>query len=61
VRHPLVPSGRLPIQDIEFPNDFRVGVGQQRKHDLVPLGEVLQDRRIVIADRGQLDPLLLKS
>ena len=36
-------------------------VGQQRKHDLVPLGEVLQDRRIVIADRGQLDPLLLKS
>jgi len=42
-------------------NDFGVGVRQQGKLDFVVLGEILPDRRTIVADGGQPQSLRFKS
>ena len=43
------------------PNSLGIRIGQQRKVDLSPVGEVFQDFWAVVTDGGQREPLLLKS
>jgi hypothetical protein len=49
------------VEHLETSDDFRIGVSQYRKLDLVPLGEILQDRRAIVADSGQFESLRFKS
>ena len=43
------------------PNSLGIRIGQQRKVDLSPVGEVFQDFWAVVTDGGKLNALLLKS
>jgi len=60
-RHALVLSDRLGVQDLIASNGFRIRIGEQRKLNLSPVREVLQDCLAVIADGRQFDPLFFKS
>jgi hypothetical protein len=44
VRHPFGHSLRFRIQHVETTNDLGIRVGQQRKLDMVAVGEVHEDR-----------------
>jgi len=59
--HPLGHALCFGVEDAEASNDPGIGVGQQRKVDTVPGGEVLQDGLAVVADCRQLDPVLFES
>ena len=55
-RHP----SRLRVEDIETADNQGIGVGQQRKIDLVPAGEVFQDCLTIVADGSDLDSVLFE-
>ena len=61
IGHSLGHSLGLVVKHVEAANDFGVGISQQRELDFVPLGEVLQDRRTIVANSRQLQSLRLKS
>jgi hypothetical protein len=61
VRHSLFLPRRFGIKHVEAANDLRIRVGQQRELNLVPLREILQDRRSVVANCSEFDPLVFKS
>lgn len=60
MRHPLVHTLRFGIKNIKVADDPRIGIGQQGKLDLVAFGKVHEDRLTVVANRGQLEALLLE-
>jgi hypothetical protein len=61
MRHPLFLPRRLRIQNAEAGDDPGIGVGQKRKVDFVPVGEVLEDRLTVITDGRDRDSVLFES
>ena len=60
MRHPLVHALRFGIQDVKAANDPGIGIGQQGKVDLVTFRKVREDSLTVVANRGQLEALLLE-
>ena len=60
-RHSLELADGFGVQHLIGANGLRIGVGQQRKIDFAAVGEKFQDFGAVVADGGELDPLLLKS
>jgi len=61
VRHPLVPTFRFRIEDVEAAKQDGIRICKQRKLDLMPVSKVFQDRRTVVTDRGEFDSLSFKS
>ena len=61
MRHPFGHSLGVRIQHLETANDLGIRVGQQWKLNLVPAGEVREDRGAVVTDGCQFDPLLLEA
>jgi hypothetical protein len=59
--HAFELSNRFGVQDVVIANDFRIGIGEHRKIDLLPVREKLQDGFGIIADRRQLDALFFES
>ena len=60
VGHSFGHSLGFAVEHVEAANDFGMGVSQQRKFDFVTVGEVLQDRRTIVADSRKLQSLRLK-
>ena len=60
VRHPFGHALGFGIQNVKAANDLRIGISQHRKLNLVPLGEILEDRGTVVAYGSQVEPLLLE-
>src|SRR5229473_732058 len=61
VRHPFGHPFRFCVENAEAPNDLGIRICKQRKLDFVPVSEVLQDSRTIVANRSQLDSLSFKS
>ena len=61
MRHPFVHALHFCIQDVKAANDFGIGIGQQGKLHTVALGKVREASLNIVANRGQLDALLLES
>src|SRR5712692_2391018 len=61
VRHPFGHPLRFCVKDVKAANDLGIRVGQQRKLDVVPLSEVLEDSWTIVANCSQVVPLLLES
>jgi hypothetical protein len=54
-------AGGFRVKNAVAANRFRLGVGEQRVIDLMPVGEKLQDFFGVITDGGKFDSLLYES
>jgi hypothetical protein len=52
-------AGHLVVDDAERLDNRVVGIGQQRVSDLNPIGEILQNRKRVIAEGRNIDAALL--
>jgi len=61
IRHALGHSLRFRVQHLEAANDFGLRVSQEWKVYAMPLGEIIQNSRTIIADCRQLKSLRLKS
>src|SRR6266478_4450514 len=59
-RHIQELASRLGIQYLIGANDLGIRIGEQRKIDFAAVGEGFQYGFRVIADRRELDPLLLE-
>ena len=55
--HPL----RFCIQHVKAADDVGIRIGQQRKFDVMTLGEISEDCWAVITDRSQFDALVVES
>src|SRR4029077_14026859 len=60
-RHSFELADGFGVQDLVGANGLGIGIGQQRKIDFAAVREIFQDFGAVVADGGELDPLLLKS
>jgi hypothetical protein len=45
---------------VEPVDNFGIGIGQQRKINVVAFREILQDRRTIVTNRRQFQPLRFK-
>src|SRR5258708_26608362 len=61
IRHAFGHSLRFRVKHLEAANDFGLRVSQERKVYAMPLGEIFQDSRTIIADCRQRKSLRLKS
>lgn len=60
-RHTLVLARSLYVQNLVGAKDLGIGVGQQGEFDLTAIREVFQNGFAVIANRRELNSLLLES
>src|SRR5260370_32492413 len=58
--HATTETRGLLIEHPEAPDDRRVGIGEQRIGNMLPVREVLQDRLTVVADGSEPDSTLSK-
>jgi hypothetical protein len=60
-RHPEELPNGFRVQYLIIPNDLRLGIGEQRNIDFLPIRKIFQDLYAVVADPYDFESLLLES